>query len=153
MESGLFPASVKDPNLQAKISDYDFYTTLRRLTDNVFTSEVDDQYQAFMIVTRIWRYIVTRIQLGQENNIDKHFPHRPAGTLMLYCPACPDPGINMKGKWWLTPEFLNNNQINQFWKNFDGSDFSVFDGHGHFPDAMAYLKYLELLGGTNAESG
>ncbi|KAK7026078.1 hypothetical protein VNI00_015724 [Paramarasmius palmivorus] len=177
MESGLFPGSIKEPksafsfallkqydlhSLQAKSSDYDYYMALRRLTDDVFTSEVNDQYQAFMIVTRIWRYMTTRIRVGQENGIDDYFPHRPSGTVMLYCPACPDPGVNMKGSWWLTPAFLRhliqrrktvdgNSQINQFWKNFDGSDFSVHAGLAHFPDATAYLEYLESLGGAKAE--
>jgi hypothetical protein len=34
-------------------------------------------------------------RLGQAHGIDKLMPRRPAGNLVLYCPACPEPGFNM----------------------------------------------------------
>lgn len=29
-------------------------------------------------------------------NLDKALPHRPLGNLVVYCPACPEPGVNMQ---------------------------------------------------------
>lgn len=29
-------------------------------------------------------------------NLDKALAHRPPGNLVVYCPACPEPGVNMQ---------------------------------------------------------
>jgi hypothetical protein len=32
---------------------------------------------------------------GQEHAIDKHFPHRAKGSVVVPCFRCPEPGFNM----------------------------------------------------------
>jgi hypothetical protein len=71
-----------------------------------------DTYHAFTIVTRIWRYISTNKRLGQLHNINRAFPHRPRGSLALLCPACPEPGVNMKIEFELGQEYLRCKHIN-----------------------------------------
>ncbi|THU99897.1 hypothetical protein K435DRAFT_658099 [Dendrothele bispora CBS 962.96] len=177
MQARLFPGSTAEPisafsfsvlkeydlhTLQAKFGAYDYCLALRRLTDNVFTHLVNDPYQTFMRVARFWRYIDSRIRIGQEHGIDRLFPHRPPGFLILYCPACSDPGVNMLGEWWRTPRFLRhliskrvtfdgNHQANQFWKNTDPFDKSLADGLAYFPEATKYLAFLKSLGHISSE--
>ncbi|THU99408.1 hypothetical protein K435DRAFT_659064, partial [Dendrothele bispora CBS 962.96] len=177
MQSKLFPGSSTEPvsaysfavlrqydlhSLQAKIGAYDYTQGLRRLTDNVFTHLVNDPYQAFMRVARVWRYMLARIRLGQEHGIDACFPHLPPGTLTVRCPACSDPNVNMRGEWWLAKRFLRhlaqirvtldgNHQINQFWKNTDPFDRSLFDGYSYFPEATKYHAFLLEKGAISSE--
>ncbi|THV03425.1 hypothetical protein K435DRAFT_817263 [Dendrothele bispora CBS 962.96] len=177
MQAHLFPGSTAEPisafsfsvlkeydlhTLQAKFGAYDYCFSLRRLTDNVFTHLVNDPYQTFMRVARFWRYMDSRIRMGQEHGISRFFPHRPNGFLMLYCPACSDPGVNMLGEWWRTPWFLRhliskrvtfdgNHQANQFWKNTDPFDKSLADGLAYFPETTKYLAFLKSLGHISPE--
>lgn len=121
MRAKMFPGSCNEPissfslsvlkqydihSLQAKISAYDYCLSLRRLTDNVFTHLVNDPYQPFMRIARIYRFMKAKLRLGQMHGIDGYFPHRPAGALVVYCPQCPRPGENMGGPWWHTPRWL-----------------------------------------------
>ncbi|THU98523.1 hypothetical protein K435DRAFT_818833 [Dendrothele bispora CBS 962.96] len=155
MHAKLFPGSAIEPisafsfsvlreydlhTLQAKFGAYDYCLSLRRLTNNVFTHLVNDPYQTFMRVARFWRYLESKVRLGQVHGIDKFFPHRPSGFLMLYCPACSDPGVNMRDI------YDGNHQANQFWKNTDPFDKSLADGLAYFPQATKYLEFLKSLG-------
>ncbi|KAJ3964048.1 hypothetical protein EV361DRAFT_812705 [Lentinula raphanica] len=169
MRARLFPASLLEPetaftftvlreydihSLQAKIPAYDYLLSLRRLTDNVHTHRVNDPYQIFMLVARIWRYLKTRIRTGEICNINElHFPHRPAHSLILYCPVCPDPAINMVGEWWKTPDRYRhlimmysacdgNMKLNQFQKNSGSDDKSLFQGNSYFPPLEPYKEFL-----------
>ncbi|KAJ3833393.1 hypothetical protein F5878DRAFT_699884 [Lentinula raphanica] len=169
MRARLFPASLLEPetaftftvlreydihSLQAKIPAYDYLLSLRRLTDNVHTHRVNDPYQIFMLVARIWRYLKTRIRTGEIFNINEvHFPHRPAHSLILYCPVCPDPAINMVGEWWKTPDRYRhlimmysvcdgNMKLNQFHKNSGSDDKSLFQGNSYFPPLEPYKEFL-----------
>ncbi|KAE9395066.1 hypothetical protein BT96DRAFT_826785 [Gymnopus androsaceus JB14] len=177
MKGKLFPGSSTDPisaftftvlkqydlhSLQANISAYDYCFTLRRLTDNIFTHLVNDPYQSFMRIARVFRFLKAKLRLGQTHGIDEHFPHRPPGSLVVYCPQCPRPGENMGGPWWHTPRWLRhlkqlratydgNHQTNQFFKNTDPFDKSLFGGLSYFPEATEYLKFLESLGAISPE--
>ena len=49
-----------------------------------------------MRVSRVWRDIWARIQAG--------FGHSPEeqvkpGSLALFCPTCPQPGVNLPNNW------------------------------------------------------
>jgi hypothetical protein len=115
-----------------------------------------------MRVARIWRYMISRIRLGQEHNIDRFLPHLPPGTLTVRCPACPDPDLNMRPNWWLTPRYFRhinqmritldgNHQMNQFYKNTDPWDKSLYGGNSYFPEAIKYSKYLAAKGAISAD--
>ncbi|THU89240.1 hypothetical protein K435DRAFT_821464 [Dendrothele bispora CBS 962.96] len=168
MRAKLFPGSATKPisafsfsvlkgydlhSLQAKISAWDYCLALRRLTDNVFTHLVNDPYQVFMRIAWFWRFIKSRARLGQEHGIDRCFPRRPPGFLLVPCPACPDPGLNMDGEWWRSPLFLSdgNHQINQFSKNTNPFDQSLYEGCSYFPEARRYNEFLHSLGCISAE--
>ncbi|THU80286.1 hypothetical protein K435DRAFT_823700 [Dendrothele bispora CBS 962.96] len=177
MRAKLFPGSAAEPisafsfavlkeydihSLQAKIGGYDYVFSLRRLSDNVFTHLVNDPYQTFLRIARLWRYLESRLRFGQVHGIDRLFPHRPPGTLMLICPACMDPGVNIFGKWWTCPVWLRhliqmcvtldgNHQICQFWKNTDPHDVALAAGVSYFPEPKEYMKYLEDMGAISSE--
>ena len=49
-----------------------------------------------MRVSRMWRDIVARIQMGYGHNTKE--PVTP-GKMAIFCPACPQPGINLPDSW------------------------------------------------------
>ncbi|KAJ7136196.1 hypothetical protein C8R46DRAFT_1322335 [Mycena filopes] len=168
MQSQLFPATTRGPetaftfnmlkrfqlhNLESKKAAYDYLGAIRRLTDNAFTADVANPYAAFLRVVRVFNYLTLKKRTGQFHNIDQFLPHRPAGNLLVWCPACPEPGFNSDPNCPTTPAHLRhlnqsqrtldgNFQCNQFNKNTDPDDVSLCAGKGYFPLDSDYKEYL-----------
>jgi hypothetical protein len=58
------------------------------------------------VVERVYSLIATRRRMGQVHGIDRLLPNRPAGNLILYCPVCPECGVNMEEGYENTPFHL-----------------------------------------------
>ncbi|KAF9471316.1 hypothetical protein BDN70DRAFT_939041 [Pholiota conissans] len=168
---GFFPATTKRPtmafsftvlhqfhilNLESKASAYDFIGTLRRMTDNVFSRDTSDPYQQFLIVMRFWRILMAKEHLGQAHGIDILTPRRPQGNLLVFCPSCPEPGINMEPQWEETPMHLRhlnhtlltldgNFHLNRYKKNSSSDDYSLYSGHSYYPKDSEFKAYLRSL--------
>ncbi|KAK0457575.1 uncharacterized protein EV420DRAFT_1643914 [Desarmillaria tabescens] len=88
----------------SKVSGYEFYHTLVRLTDNTGTQLPPDRFQAFMCMVQEWRHIkLLKRKLDRSPRDMKgcklgELPI-PPGTLAVKCPACPWPGINLDEGW------------------------------------------------------
>ncbi|KAJ7857939.1 hypothetical protein B0H14DRAFT_3135672 [Mycena olivaceomarginata] len=171
MRSRLFPATAKDPktaftfsmlkefslhNLESKKAAYDYLGAILRLTDNSFTADVPNPYANFRRVVRVWNYLTLKKRAGQMHGIDRLLPHRPAGNLLVWCPACPEPGFNSDPNCPKTPHHLRhcnqsqrtldgNFQCNQFNKNTDPDDISLCAGKGYFPPDNEYKAYLAKI--------
>ncbi|KAJ7256582.1 hypothetical protein C8J57DRAFT_1235441 [Mycena rebaudengoi] len=171
MRAGLFPATTKDPhtaftinmlkefqlhNFESKKAAYDHLGAIRRLSDNSFTSDVANPYAAFLRVVRVYNYLVLKKRSGQLHGIDFLLPHRPPGNLLVWCPACPEPGFNSDPNCPKTPPHLRhlnqsqrtldgNHQCNQFSKNTDPDDVSLCGGKAYFPLDSAYQDYLNSV--------
>ena len=97
-------------SLESKISCYDFYNALSRLSDNTglnppkvrlsptfplfVLSRLQTRYEQFLRMVRQWRHLKMLKRSGRG--------HDPAGVLnskegecAVLCPACPQPGKNM----------------------------------------------------------
>ncbi|KAG2139103.1 uncharacterized protein EDB93DRAFT_1242006 [Suillus bovinus] len=90
-------------NLECGTSAMNYYSKLRRMTSSMFPHLVPDRYRELMRVTRQWRQLKTMKWHG--------FSHRSnapnAGDLRLFCPTCPQPGINIS---------LSGNETLDDWK-------------------------------------
>ena len=85
-------------NLELKASAFQFYHLLQRLTNPLEPSKVADLYREFRRMSRIWRWMKRLKWAGYGNNnktADKVLP----GELSVFCPACPQPGINLPEDW------------------------------------------------------
>ncbi|EAU82120.2 hypothetical protein CC1G_09579 [Coprinopsis cinerea okayama7 len=177
VKSGFFPATLTQPRtafsfsvlrqfhliqLEGKMSAYDFCSTLRRLSDNVFTDEIPDVYPQFIVVMQIWRVLAATRRLGQAHNIDTLLLHRRANNLVVHCPVCPEPTLNIDaGSVALPTAFRHLNQLqltadgnhhaNQYMKNTDPLSCSLFKGRAYFPDEDPYQAYLNSLGPNETE--
>ncbi|KAJ7460506.1 hypothetical protein B0H11DRAFT_1923908 [Mycena galericulata] len=168
MRARLFPATTREPqtaftfnmlkqfqlhNLESKKAAYDYLGAIRRLTDNSFTADVPNPYAAFLRVVRVFNFLTLKKRTGQFHGIDAVLPHRPSGNLLVWCPACPEPGFNSDPNCPKTPHHLRhlnqsqrtldgNFQCNQFNKNTDPDDVSLCAGKGYFPLDSEYKEYL-----------
>ncbi|KAJ7127477.1 hypothetical protein C8R46DRAFT_1235584 [Mycena filopes] len=168
MRARLFPATTRNPetaftfkmlkgfqlhNLESKKAAYDYLGAIRRLTDNSFTADVANPYAAFLCVVRVFNYLTLKKRAGQFHGIDAMLPHRPSGNLLVWCPACPEPGLNSDPNCPKTPHNLRhlnqsqrtldgNFQCNQFSKNTHPNDVSLCEGKGYFPLDSEYRKYI-----------
>lgn len=102
----LFTAKVLDLfrlcNLELKASAYQFYQLLRRLTRPMAPAEVTDLYREFRRMSRLWRWMKKLKWNGYGSN-NKMVSEVQAGELAIYCPACPQPGINIPHNWMEDP--------------------------------------------------
>ncbi|KAI6140385.1 hypothetical protein EDD17DRAFT_1770182 [Pisolithus thermaeus] len=104
----LFPASISKPKtaftfvldhflidaLECKTSAMSFYQKLKRFTNNAFPER--DRYRELMRVSWLWRDLKHRKWFGFEHDAEKD----PGdGGLALFCPACPQPGLNLPADW------------------------------------------------------
>lgn len=98
----LFTAQVLDmfrlSNLELKASAYQFYQLLRRLTQPMAPAEVVNLYREFRRMSRIWRWMKKLKWAGYAGSSKSVEDVKP-GELTIYCPACPQPGINIPDNW------------------------------------------------------
>ncbi|KAJ3518426.1 hypothetical protein NMY22_g13683 [Coprinellus aureogranulatus] len=83
--------------LHAHISTETYLDILCRLTNDIFPSEAPDRQSILRRVWAQWNYLSAlkkngyeRAQLGDRS---------AASALALYCPACPQPGVNLPENW------------------------------------------------------
>ncbi|KAG1728761.1 uncharacterized protein EDB91DRAFT_1086001 [Suillus paluster] len=154
MKARLFPASITRPQsaftfdvldnflidtLECKTSAMSFYQKLHRFTNNAFPDKIldkKDRYRELMRVSRIWRDLVNKKR-----------------DLALYCPACPQPGINLPMSWrydyeeWLVMQryVVDGNFTAQHMKmKIPEDDVSLADGKGYMAVNEANIQRSNL---------
>ncbi|KAF8816865.1 hypothetical protein BYT27DRAFT_7076211, partial [Phlegmacium glaucopus] len=85
-------------NLELKASAYQFYQLLRRLTLPMAPAEVVDLYREFRRMSRLWRW-TKRLKWARRGTEDRKVSDVKDGELVSFCPACPQPGINLPDDW------------------------------------------------------
>lgn len=89
-------------NLELKASAYQFYQLIRRLTRPMAPAEVVDLYTEFRRMSRLWRWM-KKLKWAGYGQSRKDPMNVGGGELANYCPACPQPGINLPNEWKLDP--------------------------------------------------
>ncbi|KAG2114595.1 uncharacterized protein F5147DRAFT_769903 [Suillus discolor] len=158
LKAKLFPASITRPQsaftfdvldnflidaLECKTSAMSFYQKLRRFTNNAFPHKIPDRYRELMRVSCIWRDLVNRIRFSFAHELDRS---PGPGDLALYCPACPQPGINLPSFWkdtydsWLVMQryVIDGNFTAQHMKmKTPEDDVSLADGKGYMKSSCS----------------
>ncbi|KAG1884389.1 hypothetical protein F4604DRAFT_1677024 [Suillus subluteus] len=86
-----YPAATPTDNLKCGTSAMNYYSKLRRITSSVFPHLVPDRYRELMRVVRQWQ----QLKLLKLNGFGHKWREPKDGELALFCPACPQPGINV----------------------------------------------------------
>ncbi|KAG1797309.1 uncharacterized protein HD556DRAFT_1431085 [Suillus plorans] len=89
-------------SFESKVSAWEFYNTVARLTDNTGTRVLKDRYASLLRMIREWRFVMQMKRCGQG--------HHPGGiqateasACAILCPACPHPSRNLPVGWENSP--------------------------------------------------
>ncbi|KAI0648456.1 hypothetical protein C8Q79DRAFT_905667 [Trametes meyenii] len=172
IDMGLYPASWEEPRTvftqeviqasslltaQGGLSTQDFYTFLRRTTNNTSPEVVPDRYRQLMVSQREFDYL-----LACKRNSVEPVREMPARTLVVLCPACPQPGKNMRRHWetcesdlrYLDALFYSvdgNFHQKQRKKPMDKDDVALMEGASYFVDSSDFAKYMHGIGPEEKE--
>ncbi|KAJ3537499.1 hypothetical protein NMY22_g5569 [Coprinellus aureogranulatus] len=169
IERRLFPATVLQPKTAAmfrlleyfeilqyesKISPFEVFTTISRLTDNTGLLEVKDRYPSLIRMVHEWRHTKMLKRAGRA-----HDPVRPPsetkeGECALLCPPCPHPKINMAPGWEDEPKptmFLHalnlgldaNFRLKRKDVSSDAADPGLSRGYSYFVKDTNFRSELE----------
>ncbi|KAJ3833604.1 hypothetical protein F5878DRAFT_645810 [Lentinula raphanica] len=89
--------------LQGKVTTYDFYAGLEKLTDNTGVRNIKDRYKAFSRMMKEWRHLKMPKRAGRGNDASRTLAETRAGEMGIPCIACPRPGINLPDDWKEAP--------------------------------------------------
>ncbi|KAH9912329.1 uncharacterized protein B0H18DRAFT_828051, partial [Fomitopsis serialis] len=111
LDAGLYPASQRKArtcftfgaldgflldNLECKTTAMNYYARIRRATNPAFPHEVPDRYLELLRVSREWALLQAKKQFGYG----PQWREAPGnGDLAHFCPACPQPGVNIPEDW------------------------------------------------------
>ncbi|KAF8870221.1 hypothetical protein BD779DRAFT_1614195 [Infundibulicybe gibba] len=167
LRARLFPATVENPRTAAtfrvletlemlsytsKVSVFEFYQALSRLTDNTKMNTPPDRYPQLLRMIREWRYLKLLKHAGCGHN-PKGISAAQPGECAVLCPACPQPGKNMPQGWKRAPQeeaylhsrFLAidaNFRLRRKDVSSDAVDPSLSKGLSYFVEELEYKKYL-----------
>ena len=152
----LFTTAVLDrfrlSNLEMKSSAYQFFQMLRRLTKPMNPASVVNLYHELRRLSRLWRWVkkLKWAGYGQEDPNDTFEP-RP-GELALFCPACPQEGINLPETWkedenrWVYQWIFTadgNFKADHVRQKCAADDIWLSDGLGMTTGRVGYKEFLE----------
>ncbi|KAL4062076.1 hypothetical protein V8B97DRAFT_2026929 [Scleroderma yunnanense] len=152
--AGLFPATTKQPrttftfhilddfirdNVECGTSAMNYYSKLWRITSNGFPHLVPDRYRELLQVSRMWRLLKLLKWQGLHTSPKDAGP----GELVLFCPACLQPGIN------IPKEGIDLSQTLVMDGNFKAKHMHPKNpnNEGFMVESMLYKEYLK--GSTN----
>ncbi|KAL4074101.1 hypothetical protein J3A83DRAFT_4159615 [Scleroderma citrinum] len=157
--AGLFPATTKQPrttftfhilddfirdNVECGTSAMNYYSKLWRITSNGFPHLVPDRYRELLQVSRMWRLLKLLKWQGLHTSPKDAGP----GELVLFCPACLQPGINIpKEGIDLTLVMDGNFKAKHMHPKNPNNEVWLMDGKGFMVESMLYKEYLK--GSTN----
>ncbi|KAF9491277.1 hypothetical protein BDN71DRAFT_1592386 [Pleurotus eryngii] len=172
---GLFPATTTDPRMAAtfevlrlfqiltfgsKVSGYEFYQALMRLTNNL-GGPVPDRYSAFMRIVREWRHIRLMRRMGRGHE-SSGVSGTNEGECAVLCPACPQPEKNLPSSWkeanesqqWIYALFLAidaNFRLKRLSASNGAHDPSLNRGCMYFVEEAQYKDFLRERAYTNID--
>lgn len=112
--AGYFAASFKNPktfftfdvlddfrmaNLESKTTPYSYFQGLRRKTNPLFPRQVPNRYAELRRLSRQWR----KLKKLKWHGFGHETRPSGAGDLALFCPSCPQPGVNLPDDWEADP--------------------------------------------------
>ncbi|KAK0457087.1 uncharacterized protein EV420DRAFT_1271922, partial [Desarmillaria tabescens] len=142
-------------SFMSKVSAYEFYHTLVHLSDNTGLYTPPDQYDTFLWIMCKWHHLCSLKRFGHGHEPGRIAETRP-GELVLCCPACPHPHVNLPcgwnenlGKHWLYRLFLAVDA--NFWLHHlnvsnEDNDPSLNRGYGYFVKENSFQLFLEMSG-------
>ena len=102
----LFTVAILDDfrisNLECKASAYQYFQKLQRQTCPMSLATCPNVYQELLRMSHLWRWLKKWKWAGHAHQSDTGAVLVP-GELANFCPACPQPGINVPADWMHDP--------------------------------------------------
>jgi hypothetical protein len=89
-------------NLELKSSAYQYWGRITRITATGGFEEVLSLYRELWRMSREWR-LLKKMKWAGFGHEDKDPTNPAAGELAIFCPTCPQPGINLPPDWKRDP--------------------------------------------------
>ncbi|KAJ3727940.1 hypothetical protein C8R42DRAFT_572663, partial [Lentinula raphanica] len=89
--------------LQGKVTTYDFYAGLEKMTDNAALINLPDRYRSFSRMMKEWRHLKMAKRSGRGNDAERSLAETKSGEMGIRCPACPQPDVNLPANWREAP--------------------------------------------------
>ncbi|KAF8871631.1 hypothetical protein BD779DRAFT_1453711, partial [Infundibulicybe gibba] len=136
----------------SKVSAYEFYKALARLSDNVGLTHQKNRYRSFLLMVRIYRHLKLLKRAGKGHDPGGSASTKP-GECAVLCPACPQPNINLPSGWkdsnpdkrYLYRLFLGvdaNFRLKRKHVSNDKVDPGLGAGWAYFVEEKTYKDYL-----------
>lgn len=151
----LFTIAVLDQfrycNLEMKSSAYQFFQLLRRTTQPMNPSNVVNLYHELRRLSRLWRWIKKLKWAGRGQGSDQSAEPKP-GSLGIFCPACPQVGVNIDDRWkedpnrWVYRRVLTadgNFKADHVRQRAPTDDIWLSNGLGMTTNREAYAAFLQ----------
>ncbi len=90
-------------SLIGKISTYDMYRSIERLTNNTGICMPRSRYRPTMRCLTQWRHLKA-LKRGGRGHDETGAGGTSNGELAILCPSCPHPGINLPANWASEPQ-------------------------------------------------
>ncbi|KAJ7576776.1 hypothetical protein C8J56DRAFT_1007268 [Mycena floridula] len=130
-----------------KITPYDYYTGLQRLSDNTGCQKLPERYQVFLRTAPQFCHLQACKRAGRGND----------GEIAVECPACPHPDINLLKDWQHMPKeqrfiytlFIAVDacfHLKRKMVSSDAKDPGLGTGWVYFVEEPAYHTYYKTLG-------
>ncbi|KAH9013590.1 hypothetical protein EDB85DRAFT_1899632 [Lactarius pseudohatsudake] len=112
LRDGLFPSTFKQietlftfsvledfitDNLECKTTAQQYYSKLQSMTSKMFPNKVQNRYKQLLRASRQWQDLKCRMESGLGHQPEGESPLD--GAMAIFCPACPQPGINLPTDW------------------------------------------------------
>ncbi|KAF4584651.1 hypothetical protein EYR38_001880 [Pleurotus pulmonarius] len=173
LQARLFPATSDRPStaftfevldelhlqrIECKTASSNFYNLLRRKTDFNSPLDIPDRSREIERASRCYRDLCSRLKTGCWGDEDN-----APGQQAIFCPACPQPGINVTSKTWNTatdPDWLlspllvadGNFKFDHLQLKNPQSDVALRDGTGFLVTTSTYENHLDVTSGTQEKS-
>ncbi|KAI6029014.1 hypothetical protein EDC04DRAFT_2605643 [Pisolithus marmoratus] len=149
----IFEDDFLQDNVECGTSAMNYYSKIQRMTSSMFPHLVPDRYRELLRVSRAWR----NLKLLKWKGFYPGSCNPDRGGLVLFCPTCPQPGINIPemddvelSQWVIQTIFTSKVLIitarsrTHGTKNA-GNETWLMDGQGYMVASQDYKTYL---GGT-----
>ncbi|KAF9028249.1 hypothetical protein BDZ89DRAFT_934883, partial [Hymenopellis radicata] len=166
LRARLYPATTHDPetcatfralehfqilSFMSKLSAYEYFAACCRLTDNTGTETPPNRYAQLLIMVREWRHLKFCKRFGR-GNADGGRKQTQAGDLVVVCPACPQPGLNMHVKLPTDPDYVDrmflaidaNFRLKRADVSSSERDPALNAGCAYFVEEETFDKYINL---------
>ncbi|KAJ7578939.1 hypothetical protein C8J56DRAFT_796992 [Mycena floridula] len=143
--------------LTGKVTPYDFYTSLQRLTDNTGCEKLPDRYRGFLRMAREYRHLIACKRAGRGNDEDRGVSETRPGEIAVQCPACPRPGVNLPNGWenassdqkFIYTLFIAVDacfRLKRKMVSSDKKDPGLAAGWAYFVEEPPYREFVKTLG-------